>query len=92
MVQMHEGFQNLDLYVTECSSKTQEQVAQIKKMYGKPEDLNKAEVMKNLKNSSEHLEKQVLRVMMKNIMHNYYEMGKYVAEIYVLLTESDLKN
>ena len=48
MVQMHYGFQNLDVYVTECSSKTQEQVAKIKEMHGKPGNLNKAEVMDHL--------------------------------------------
>ena len=92
MVQMHQGFQTLDLYVTECSSKTQEQVAQIKQMHGKPGDLNKAEVMENLKYSSDYMEKKVSQVSMKNAMHNYYEMGKYVGDIYVQLTVFDEKN
>ena len=92
MVQMHQGFQNLDTYVTECSSKTQEQVAKIKEMHGKPGDLNKAEVMDHLKESSEYLDKKVAQVMLKNAMHNYYEMGKYVAEIYVQLTVFDEKH
>ena len=91
MVQMHQGFQNLDAYVTECSSKTQEQVAKIKEMHGKPGNLNKDEVMDHLKASPAYLDKKVAQVMLKNAMHNYYEMGKFVGEIYVQLTVFDEK-
>ena len=91
MDKMHEGFQTIDAYVTECSPQTKKQVAQLKENFGKPGNLDKAEVLLNLKKSSKFVDKKVAYVALKNGMHNYFEMGQYLGQIYMQLVVFDEK-
>ena len=48
--------------------------------------------MTNLKKSSRYVDKKVVYISMKNEMHNYYEMGQYVGQVYMQLVVYDEKN
>ena len=47
--------------------------------------------MKNLEESSKFLNKRIGHVELKNEMHNYFEMGKYIGLIYIQLYEPNFK-
>ena len=91
MVKMHRGFQNLDAYVAECNPQTKEQVAKLKESFGQPGNLEKAQIIRNLEESSRYVDKKVAYISLKNEMHNYFEMGQYVGEIYMQLVVYDEK-
>lgn len=92
MVQMHKGFQNLDAYVSACSSETQDQVAKLKQIYGKPGNLDKDRVMRELRDSVAFMEHQIVLIKMKTMMHNYFEVGQLIGQVYIRLNDIDLSD